>query len=78
MTSKWFCFEEAFIYAFMCYFIYYFFQGTDTLSRKKTVLDIVESIESMRHTLSAIQCNFSIFGKGRHVDHAHSRSEHCK
>ena len=25
MTSKWFCFEEAFIYAFMCYFIYLIF-----------------------------------------------------
>ena len=30
----------------------------------------------MRHTLLAIQYNFSIFGKGRHVDHAHSRNEH--
>ena len=25
MTSKWFCFEEAFIYAFITYFIYFFF-----------------------------------------------------
>ena len=58
--------------------LFIFFQGTDTLSRKKKVLDNVESVESMRHTLSAIQCNFSIFGKGRHVDHAHTRSKHCK
>ena len=25
MTSKWFCFEEAFIYAFMCYLFHFFF-----------------------------------------------------
>ena len=33
MTSKWFRFEEAFIYAFMCYlFIYFFFENRRELS----------------------------------------------
>ena len=59
-------------------FFFFFFSRDGHTKQKKKVLDIVESVESMRHTLSAIQCNFSIFGKGRHVDHAHSRSKHCK
>ena len=53
-------------------FYFVFFSRDGHTKRKKTVL---ESVESMRHTLLAIQCNFSIFGKGRHVDPTHSRSK---
>ena len=35
VAFKWLCFEEVFIYAFMCYLLPFFFQETDTLSRKK-------------------------------------------
>ena len=52
---------------------YFFFQGMATLSRKTQ--KVCKQLDTY---CGGIQCNFSIFGKGRHVDHAHSRSKHCK
>ena len=49
---------------------FFFFQGTVTLSRK-----MVQKVSKLLDThCGAMECNFSIFGKGRHVDHTHSRS----
>ena len=52
----------------MCNF---FFQETATLSRK-----IVQKVSKIViYTLWGHRVQFSMFGKGRHVDHAHSRSK---
>ena len=46
---------------------FFFFQGTATLSRK-----IVQKVSKIvMYTLWGHTVQFSIFGKGRHVDHAH-------
>ena len=36
VTFKWLCFEEAFIYAFMCYFSFFFFFFLKRVNRVQT------------------------------------------
>ena len=57
VTFKWLCFEEAFIYAFMCYLFIYFFFFIKRVNRVQT-----------RHSVDreGLMSEFSEFEVGRH------------